>query len=209
LGQQVPAFRNDPGGEVACLIFRPRLDPLKMDKAGGKHMAILVEHRPQRVQELSALMDQALPASEHHRLGLLLCRLRRNEPHLRLARGDYDGLGISRVVFLMLDEGTYVLRRDEFDFMAKRFHFPCPVIGAATSLEHDDAGRLLQYEPPELLPCQLLAELYLPDHRILHLAVFLAQWLSTPPSWHISMSSGGGIHPINSQWQSTAMKMIG
>ncbi len=51
-------------------------------------MAILVEHRPQRVYAFGALMDQALPATEYYRLGLLLRRLWRDEAHLRLARGD-------------------------------------------------------------------------------------------------------------------------
>ncbi|CUH31190.1 hypothetical protein JSE7799_00898 [Jannaschia seosinensis] len=71
-------------------------------------MAVFVENGPQRVHELGALMDQALSAPEHYRLCLLLRRLRRDEAHLRLARGDHDRLGISRVVFLTLDEGPDV-----------------------------------------------------------------------------------------------------
>lgn len=110
LGHQVLAFRNDQRGEVSVGIVQQSLDPLQMDKAGRKHMAILEEHSPQRVHELSALMDQALSPSEHHSPGLLLCGFRSDEAHFRLAGGDHDRLGISSIVLLPLDEGPNVLR---------------------------------------------------------------------------------------------------
>ncbi|PZX10657.1 hypothetical protein LX81_04151 [Palleronia aestuarii] len=84
-------------------------------------MAILVEHGPQRIHQFSALVDQPFLASEHHCLGLLLCRLRRDKSHLRLTRGDYDRLGISHVIFLTLGERPNILRHDQPGFMAKGF----------------------------------------------------------------------------------------
>ena len=194
LQQQVLALREDQRRQIAVGIFHQRLHPLQMGDARGKDMAAFIESRPQRVHQLGPLVNKPLAAAEQHRLRLLIRCLRGDKAHLRLARGDHDRLGVGRVIFLTLDEGTDILRGDQLDLVTQRLHLARPVAGAAASLKNDKTGRLPRHEGTELLARQLLAKPHLParqrsvdlkntlcqihtNHRINHFAVLSASWL--------------------------------
>lgn len=109
------------------------------------------------------------------------------------------------------------MRGDQPDLMAKRLHLACLAMRAAISFEDNNAGALPGYEgyePPELLACQLLAELHMPphrgpvdmenalcqvhpDHRIPHFAVPF-RFVAHGPQTHGTFDAGakGGNHPI-------------
>ena len=115
-------------------------------------MPVFVEDGPQRIRQLRALMNEPLTSPEHYRLRLLFRRLGNHKPHLGLARRDHDRLSVSRIVFLALHEGAYILRRDQPDVVTKRFHLLCPIACAPAGLKHNQSGRLRGHEGPELVP---------------------------------------------------------
>ena len=132
-----------------------------MAQADGEDMPLFVEDRTQRIHVLGALPDQSLSTSEHNGPGLLINCFRSHKAHLGLPRRDDNRFGISRIVFLTLDERSNVLRRDQFNPMTQCLHLTRPVAGATTSLKNDQAGRLLRHEHAKLFPRQLFAELRL------------------------------------------------
>ena len=123
------------------------------------------------------------------------------EANFRLSGYDHERLGIGGVILLALDERASVLWRDQFHHVAKRCHLPRPVMRSAASRKDDQAGILPRHKRGELLSRQLFAKLDLscpqgtmdlenifcqidPDHHILHLAILLVVWLSTPQPSH-------------------------
>jgi hypothetical protein len=133
--------------------------------------------------------------AQEHRLGLLIFGLGRDKPHLGLARGDHDCLGIGCVVFLAFYERLDVLRRNELGLMAEIHHVARTSVRAAAGLVYDHAVRMFSREQSGLLAGQLLAEHHIPrgrctvklenalcqvhpDYGILYLAVLSALWFS-------------------------------
>lgn len=86
--------------------------PIGAPHTDGKHMAVLIQQRPQRVHISGPLMHQAFSATENRRARLMLNCLALNEAHLWLSGCDNDRLGIGRVIRLSFHEWPDVLRRD-------------------------------------------------------------------------------------------------
>jgi hypothetical protein len=53
-----------------------------------------------------------------------------------------DNLGICGVILLAFDERLHILRRYQFDLMAKLDELPSPIMSAAAGLHHNDSRGL-------------------------------------------------------------------
>src|SRR5207237_9159619 len=121
-----------------------------MGDALRKGVAILKQVAAQSVDALRALTHQKIPGPEHDAVRLLLLGLDWDEAHARPLRCFTDGLGISCVVLLPLDEWLDVGRRDQSQTMAQLADLACPVVRAGTGFHRDDARRLRRQEAEQL-----------------------------------------------------------
>jgi hypothetical protein len=86
----------------------------------------------------------------HGENGLRLFRLDRHKAHVRPAHGFADGLGIIGVVLAALAVGGDELGRHQSGIVAQLDQFPCPVVGAGTGLDADQADRRIGEEGEHL-----------------------------------------------------------
>ena len=144
----------------------------------------------------------------------LFLRLHSHKPHGRPRGRLADRLGVRSVVLLPLDVGLDINRRGQPYCMAETADLPAPMMRAAARLHRHRGARLLGHEVQQLRPAHLLAERNRPvrprtvqlkavlrqidpdDDNLFHGRPFLILALTTPPTWHIAMPSGGPLHRL-------------
>ena len=167
----------------------------------------------QRINRLGALAHQKIARPEQHAPSLLFLRLHSHKAHGRPRRRLADRLRIRRVVLLPLDVRFDVDRWDQSHRMAETADLPAPMVRAAARLHRHRAAWLRSHKIQQLRPAQLLAERNRPIRpRTVQLKAVLRQIdpdhvnlfhgrplprlaLTTPPTWHIAMPSGGASTP--------------
>jgi hypothetical protein len=112
----------------------------------------------QGIDDLGALANQQITGSEDHGGRLLGFALDGDEAHGRALSGLADGLRISHVILLALDEGLDVGGWDEAHLMAQISDGAGPVMRAGAGFHCDAAAGLICDEGQHLLTSELLAE---------------------------------------------------
>ena len=112
----------------------------------------------QRIDHHGALTDQQLTGPVQHQNRLLLGAFRRCKAHRRTRHRLADRFRIRCVVLIRLDEGTYVLRRDQPHFVPECLQLPSPIVRRGAGLHTDktgwQSGEERQHLPAAQLPPQ-------------------------------------------------------
>jgi hypothetical protein len=127
-------------------------------RALGGNDAVLGEVTAHGVDDLCALAHVQIPRAEDQGARLSRLGLHRNKAHRRPLRGFANGLHVSHVVLLALDERLHVFRRDQPDLMPELSDLPSPVMRAPAGLESHHARLQGCEERQHLGSRRLLAE---------------------------------------------------
>src|SRR3954451_21018979 len=150
--------------------------------------------------------------------------LDRDEPHAGSLHRFADRLGIGGIVFVGLDVGLHVLRRDQSNLMPEPVQLACPKMGTTAGLEPNKAGREVGEEDQDLGSGQLSLEnrTALPvgavdlkralgdvetDRGNMHADVSRCRGRSSLPRWHID--AVGGRRPSHYVWFDPAPSWCG
>lgn len=107
----------------------------------GCDPAVLGEVSAERVGGRGALPDEQLSDAEGAGLPLRFLVPHRHETHVWSLHCFADRLGVSRIIFPVLDEGLHVGGRDEADVVARLCQFPPPEMRTVAGLHRHRAGR--------------------------------------------------------------------
>src|SRR4051812_570577 len=102
-------------------------------------------------------LHQSLARSVYRQQRLLLCRLHRDEAHIRPRHRLADRLGIVAVALVRLHVRLYKLWRHQTHRMAQFPELPRPVVRAATGFHADQARLEIGEEAQHVLALELLA----------------------------------------------------
>jgi hypothetical protein len=150
LRDQIPTLFPQDIWQVYRLIGNDRLKALDMDNALRNGLPKFVKHGPQRIHQLCALTNDALPRPEEDGPRLLVWPLGFYEPHFRLTCRNGDRFGISGIILLTLHEGPDVLWRDQLHLVAICHQLARPIVSAAARFQNNNGGLLTLHKLNEL-----------------------------------------------------------
>src|SRR5271167_4617171 len=110
------------------------------------------------IDHRSLLADKQVTGTVQRQATLLLCRLGRDEPHVRPGDRFTDRLGVSGIVLMPFYIGLYVGRRHQANGVAERLEFARPMMRRGAGFDADQARRHLLEEGQYIATLELTTQ---------------------------------------------------